>query len=327
MEPSTDLEATSSRGAAPSAADAAASVAEEALRVDQAPRPGRLAPWLGRGGQAFLRTVEGLTGDDLEDRLRRVAVERNEVGFDRFGFDPDTARYVLAVASLLHRRYFRSLVFDIARVPAGRVLIVGNHSGQLPFDAAMIAAALMLDAEPPRLPRSMVEKWAAELPFVSTLFTRAGQVVGVPANARRLLEEEHCLLVFPEGVRGIAKTYSERYALRPFGLGFMRLALETKTPIVPVALIGAEEQYVSVANAERLAKLLHMPVFPVVPQLFFGMLAPLPTRYRIYFGEPMSFDGDPDDDDAIIERKVAIVRDTIQAMVDRGVAERTSLFG
>lgn len=301
-------------------------ISGDALLAEQAPPAGRLAPFRARMGAAFLKAVEELTGDDLEGCLRRIAVRRNEVGFDPFGFDPDTARYVLGAVSLLHRRYFRSEVFGLEQMPAGRVIVVGNHSGQLPFDAAMVAGALLLDAEPPRLPRGMVEKWSAMLPFVSMLFSRAGQVVGLPANARRLLEEEHCLLVFPEGTRGISKTFNQRYKLRDFGLGFMRLALETRTPIVPVAVIGAEEQYISVADFKALAKLLRMPVFPIVPQVFLGLLAPLPTRYRIYFGEPMHFDGDPDDDDAIIETKARQVSARVQEMVDRGVAERPSIF-
>src|SRR5579862_1884634 len=111
------------------------------------------------------------------------------------------------------------------------MLIISNRSGQIPLDGMMIAASLMLDANPPRFPRSMVEKWTAELPFVSTIFPRCGQVVGAPANARRLLQQEEALIVFPEGAKGISKTFNRRYQLTEFGLGFMRLALETNTPI------------------------------------------------------------------------------------------------
>ncbi len=126
---------------------------------------------------------------------------------------------------------------------------------------------------------------------------------------------------------GISKSFDKRYNLVDFGLGFMRLALETGTPIVPVAVIGGEEQYISVGNFASLAKLLRMPNMPILPQLLlpFGVL-PLPTRYRIYFGEPMRFEGDPDDDDAVIEEKVFVVKATIQSMINRGLKARKSVF-
>src|SRR5690606_11241352 len=136
--------------------------------------------------------------------------------------------------------------------------------------------------------------------FVSTIFPRIGQVLGTPENARRLLRQGECIVVFPEGARGISKTFKERYRLKDFGLGFLRLALETGTPIVPVSVVGAEEQYISIANLERLGGLLGMPALPVIPQLFLGMPLLLPTRYRISFGEPLRFEGDPDADDVVI---------------------------
>jgi 1-acyl-sn-glycerol-3-phosphate acyltransferase len=172
----------------------------------------------------------------------------------------------------------------------------------------------------------MVEKWAQELPFVSVLFPRCGQVLGSPENARRLLENDETLVVFPEGAKGISKTFDHRYQLQRFGLGFMRLALETKTPIVPVAVIGGEEQLISVANLTVLAKLLHMPAFPVIPQLALGLPFPLPVRYRLHFGEPLYFEGDPDDEDVEIERRVMVVRDELDKLIAEGRQRRRSVF-
>ncbi len=277
-------------------------------------------------GDRVVRIAEEVVGQDIDARIAGIRTHPNEVGHDPFGFDPETSRYALAMAGLLHRRYFRTQVFGIERIPEGRVLIVANHSGQLPIDAVLIACALMLDANPPRFPRSMVETWTAELPFISTLYPRLGQVVGSPENARRLLRQEESLIVFPEGAKGISKTFDQRYQLTDFGLGFVRLALETNTPIVPVAVIGGEEQYPSIADFKPLAKLLRMPAFPVMPQLFFGMIAPLPTKYRLYFGEPFRFAGDPDDEDSAVEEKVWLVKSTIQSMVNRGLRERKGVF-
>jgi len=296
-----------------------------------------LPPWAARSAlarslagavdRAVDRQLTHMLGEDFERRLARVPLNLGQSGVDPFGLDPQWTKYALAFAAYLHRRYFRTEVFGARSLPAGRVLLVSNHSGQVPIDGAVIGAAMFMDAEPPRFVRAMVEKWAHTLPFVSLLFSRVGQVVGVPENAKRLLEQDEALLVFPEGARGISKTFDKRYQLTPFGLGFMRLAIETKTPIVPVALIGAEEQYVSLANLESIARVFKMPAFPVIPQLFIpGGQLPLPTRYRLYFGEPMTFEGDADDDDAVIEEKVWVVQKTVQSMVNRGLRDRKHVF-
>lgn len=306
--------------------EAPASVVPLAVPPPEAGRGGPLRSTLEGVGDALVRLSEDLVGEDLDARIQSIQLHPNEVGFDPFGFDPRATRYALAVAALLHRRYFRTRVAGAENIPAGRVMLIANHSGQIPLDGVVIGASMMLDASPPRFPRSMVEKWTAELPLVSVFFPRVGQVVGSPSNARRLLEQGEALLVFPEGSRGISKTFDKRYQLSNFGLGFMRLALETNTPIVPVSVVGAEEQYISLGNVAPLAKLLGMPAFPIIPQLFFGMLAPLPTRYHIRFGEPMSFEGDPDDEDGVIGDMVWQVKAKVQAMVNEGLAGRTGIF-
>ncbi len=271
--------------------------------------------------------VTAMLGDDSDARMNRVPVALGQAGVDPFGLDPKWTKWALTSAGFLHRYYFRTEVFGTENLPQGRLILVSNHSGQIPIDAALIGASMFMDVEPPRFIRAMVEKWAQTLPFVSLLFARVGQVVGVPENARRLLEQDEALLVFPEGARGIAKPYAQRYQLTDFGLGFMRLAIATGAPIVPMACVGGEEQYVSVANLTGLAKLLGLPAFPILPQLLLpGGVLPLPTRYRIYYGEPLTFDGDPDDDDSVIEEKVWLVKATVQAMVNRGVKERPHVF-
>ena len=173
----------------------------------------------------------------------------------------------------------------------------------------------------------MIDRWAAGLPFVSTFFSRLGSVVGAPDNARRLLEREEAVLVFPEGVRGISKPFTQRYQLQDFGHGFMRIALAAKTPIVPVAVIGAEEQYVNVGNSTFIAKLVGAPVCPIIPQMLFPLgQIPLPTKYRIFFGEPLYLDGQADEDDASIADKVFIVRQSIQTLLTDGLRQRRGVF-
>jgi 1-acyl-sn-glycerol-3-phosphate acyltransferase len=301
--------------------------ARQLVRIgDLARRDG--ARWLVQKAKSALDGLSSaLLGAELEERLDRVSHDLAPHGVDPFGWDPGYARYVIAAAAKLSRSYFRTIVRGIENLPPGRVLIVANHAGQIPIDGMIIAISVFLEANPPRVVRAMVEKWSQTLPFVSTFFAKCGQVVGVPENAKRLLARGEPILVFPEGTKGLAKTFQHRYQLTDFGLGFMRLALETDTPILPLAVIGAEEQYISVANVRSVAKALRIPSFPVIPQLLIpGGQLPLPTRYRLSFGEPLHFRGDADDDDAVIEEKVWVVKATIQSMLNRGLMERKSLF-
>ena len=265
-----------------------------------------------------------LGGPGTRERLEKLTPPRNEYGVDPFGFDLDYAVSAIAPVLWLYKKYFRVEVHDIERVPAtGRVLLVANHSGQLPFDAAMLGLSLLVEHDPPRVLRALLERWVPTLPFYSIAMARLGQVVGTPDNCRRLLEAEEAILVFPEGVRGLNKPWSERYRLQKFGRGFMRLALESGVPIVPVGVVGAEEQAPALVDLQPLARLLSMPAFPITPTI---LPFPLPVRHRIWFGEPRRFTGSPDDDDAEIERKVHEVEREVKALIDRGLAERTSIF-
>ncbi len=265
-----------------------------------------------------------LAGPGSRARLEKLTPPRNEYGVDPYGMDVDYALSAVAPFVWLYRKYFRVELHGVEHVPAdGRVLLVSNHSGQIPLDAAMIEVALLIEKDPPRLVRALVEKWVATLPFVSSFYARIGQIVGTPENCRRLLAADEALLVFPEGVRGLNKPFSERYRLRPFGHGFMRLALEAGAPIVPVGVVGAEEQAPALFDVKFLAKLLSMPAFPVTPTL---LPFPLPVRYHLHFGEPMRFTGSADEEDADLERKVGEVQAAVQGVLDKGLAERRGVF-
>ncbi len=267
--------------------------------------------------------TEEMAGTDSKDRLQSLARTENEYGVDPFGFNLDYSLAAIAPFLWLYRHYHRVEVHGIEKVPAGRVLLIGNHSGQLPMDGAMIAVSLMVEGKPPRAVRSLVDKWVPSLPYVSTFMARVGQIVGTPENCRRLLNAGEAILVFPEGARGINKLWPQRYQLQEFGLGFMRLALETDTPIVPVAVVGAEEQAPALVDVKPLAKLLGFPAFPLTPT---GLPLPLPTKYRIYFGDPMHFTGRPDDEDSELDKKVRAVKSSIQSMIHQGLKERRSVF-
>lgn len=287
-------------------------------------------PLLGRAMDGVRRRAEQLhqtlLGADFDERVDWLRRRYEAMGGDPFGLDPEVAKSAVTALSFFHRLYFRTESFGLENIPEQRALLVANHSGQVPIDGAVIGTSLFLDMNPPRVARAMIEKWAVSLPFASTFFNKVGQVVGVPDNARRLLEMGELLLVFPEGIRGIAKPISKRYQLQDFGHGFMRLSIQTRAPIVPVAVVGAEEQYVNFGNLEWAAKMLGIPVFPLVPQVLVpGGQMPLPIKYRIYYGEPLYFGGDPDDDAAIAD-KVWLVKQCIKDMLDRALVQRTSLF-
>ena len=274
-----------------------------------------------------LRQLRGAAPpDDIAGRTQALVVHGNEFGFDPFGLSRAHVSGAIRFATWMYRYYFRAQAFGVENIPTeGRVLFVANHSGQLPFDGLAISAACFLEPAKPRLLRSMVEYFVPSVPFASYLFARWGQITGTPENCRRLLQAEEAVLVFPEGARGISKPFAKRYQLAPFGKGFMRLALEMQAPIVPVAVIGAEEQAPAV-NFKSLAKLLRAPAFPIVPYPPFVPLVPLPTKYRIYFGAPLRFTGDPDDDDDVLDEQAGQVRTTIQTMLHVGLRDREHVF-
>jgi 1-acyl-sn-glycerol-3-phosphate acyltransferase len=283
---------------------------------------GAAADWL---KTRMKRWVDARFEPDFLAKIEALPTRQNEYGYDPFGFHREDAKLGILVARFFYRDYFRVETHGIANVPTGRVLLVSNHSGQLPFDGIAIAGALLFDLDPPRAVRAMVERFIPTLPFVSYLFSRWGQITGTPENCKRLLEDDEVILVFPEGVRGIAKPFTRRYQLQEFGNGFLRLALETRTPIVPVAVVGAEEQAPAV-NVAPIARLIGSPSFPVVPVPPFFPIMPLPVKYRLHFGEPLAFDGDPDDDDEVIEEKVRAVKNRIQSMIQLGLKERRHVF-
>jgi len=266
---------------------------------------------------------------EIRERLRKLPNQLNEFGYDPYGLNPEWMERMALPVVALYRWYFRVQTFDIDRLPSGAMLLVANHAGQLPFDGAMLSTALLLEADPPRIARPMGEYWIPRLPWVGVALARGGAMVGTPENCEHMLRNGECVMVFPEGVRGISKPFIQRYQLQRFGLGFMRLALEAGVPVVPVGIVGSEEQQPGFANLKGLAKLLGMPAFPITlgfPWLGPAGILPLPVRYRIYFGKPMRFAGDGHDDDAAIAARVARVQAAIDELLDRGLRERQGIF-
>jgi 1-acyl-sn-glycerol-3-phosphate acyltransferase len=278
--------------------------------------------WATRPRAWLRREASALGPADLEERLERALAPMRAppaLGRDPFDYDGRFVADFLAPALWLYRRYFRVRVHGPERVPPGPVMLIANHSGQIPLDGLMIALAVLCECDPPRWVRAMADRWLPTLPFVWQLFSRTGQLVGNPENCRALLDRGEAVLVFPEGARGMCKPFRERYSLQPFGRGFAEIAAEAGVPVVPISVVGAEEQYISVGNLAGLGRRIGLPALPIVPQLAVPLIGwmPLPTRYHIHFGDPLRLaDGD---DAERVERAVA-------AQLREDLARRRSVF-
>lgn len=257
-----------------------------------------------------------------------------ETEIDDYGMDREFFERVKPFFDFLYYTYWRITVKDIQNVPdQGRGLIVSNHSGTLPLDGCMIRLASENDHPSRRDTRFLVEDFVYHFPFLGTFMYRTGGVRACQENAARLLESDHIVAVFPEGVKGIGKHYKNRYRLQRFGRGgFIRLALRTKSPIIPTAIIGAEEIYPLIRKSTLLAKPLGIPYIPITPT--FPMLGPLgliplPSKWTIIFGEPMDFKkyGPADAEDRLLVNQLSEqVRTRIQEMVFEGLANRRSIW-
>lgn len=281
-------------------------------------------------GRAFRQ--EGLAGAFV--RLRMVGTAET---VDEFGYDPAFHARLAPLTRALYEQWWRVETSGIEHVPlSGRLMLVGNHSGGLfPYDGVMIAEALR--AHHPhgeRQARPLVEDFVYQMPFLGPLLARTGIVRASSQNARRLLRREQAVIAFPEGAKGLGKYYRDRYRLQRFGRGgFVSLALQTGAPLVPVAVVGAEEIHPVLARWQWMARGLDMPYFPVTPTFpWFGALGlvPLPTKWRIVFGSPIDLAGqhgpDAHRDELLVNRLKEEIRERIQRMVVAALSERDSVF-
>lgn len=261
---------------------------------------------------------------EVAERIDRLDIPFNVDGYDRYGVSRDHLITFISALKPIYEHYLRVTTFDVDQVPdEGGALLIGNHSGGVAFDAAMVLCALVLEPTSPRLAHGMVEQFLAQWPFANTILSRVGQFSGLPEHAERLLRDDRLLLVFPEGARGTGKLYRDRYQLVRFGTGFMRLALKTGKPVVPFAFVGAEEAFPTMFHAKFLARILRAPYVPIPPQI---LPVPLPVSCQLYFGEPMYFEGTGNEPDEVVAELVARVRNVVQKLVDAGRAARPSDF-
>lgn len=259
-------------------------------------------------------------------------VDREE--FDEFGRDPAFEKKVMPFFDFLYYKYWRVSAEGLEHIPSkGNALIVANHSGTLPFDGSMIRMAVSNEAPCQRDVRFLVEDFVYYMPFIGTWMYRIGGVRADPANAERLLRKGHLVAVFPEGEKGIGKSYKNRYHLQRFGRGgFIKLVLRTGAPIIPCAVIGAEETHPLLYKTSFLAKPFGIPYVPItatLPWLGLAGLIGLPAKWTIIFGKPIDlseYGPDAIEDELLVHRLSEKVRQTIQEMIRDALKKRRSVW-
>jgi len=245
-------------------------------------------------------------------------------GYDAFGMLPESVVCARGVLDLLHRYYFRVRSHGAENLPRqGGAILIANHAGTLPFDAAMICVDVSIHTDPPRVARVVTDFFVPRMPFVGTLFSRVGAVNGARGNVSSLLRDDELLLIFPEGLPAIGKPFRERYRLRELRAGHAELALELGVPIIPVAVIGSEEQWPQLGRAPGIGA-LSIPYLPMV-----ATPLPLPVRYHIHYGQAIDLcaelgAGPPTRD--VLRQAIRRTTDALQALVDHGLAQREGLF-
>lgn len=242
---------------------------------------------------------------------------------DPWGFNLELCEKTLRKLVPLYRSYFKVRVFGVENVQDHSYIVTSNHTGQLPLDGMLITIAFLLEVAPPRVLRAMVERFMAQLPFLGDFTAQTGSILGDRANCSYLIDHGESILVFPEGVRGISKNTPDYYKLRHFSEGFYRIALQKKTPILPVCVIGAEEMFPFVFHSKRLAKMLKVPAIPLTANVI-----PLPSPIDIYIGKeipiPEHLEAEASDKD--IKENVYHIENTIKRMLITGLKNRRPFF-
>jgi 1-acyl-sn-glycerol-3-phosphate acyltransferase len=270
----------------------------------------------------------------LRRRISTLGMSERSGEVDEFGMDEAVLRRARPLLDFLYERYWRVDLAGVEHLPEkGPCLMVANHSGLLPYDGLMLAHAVEREHPSHERPRFFVADWLMTLPFVQPYLARLGGVRACRENAERLLGAGRFVAVFPEGVKGAAKVFRERYRLKRFGRGgVIRVALETGAPLVPVGIVGAEEAHPILFKWRPPIRfgLPFLPVTPTFPALGPLGALPLPTKWLLRIGAPLPLERlGPDDarDELLLSRLTEELRAGIQSLVDAGLRERESVWG
>ncbi len=272
--------------------------------------------------------------EELRHRLGTFGMVERSGEVDEFGMDEVTLDRSRTLLDFLMDRYFRVEVLGLDAIDPGRSnLLVANRSGLLPYDGLMLAHAVERWHPRRERPRFLVADWLITLPFAQPYLARLGGVRACRENADRLLRTGHSVIAFPEGVKGAAKVFAERYQLKRFGRGgVIRAAVENRVPLVPVGIVGAEEAHPILFKADLPARSLGLPFIPVTPTFpWLGPagLLPLPTKWIIQVGAPIPLDAldlGALDDELLLSRLTAELRARIQELVSEALDRRSSVW-
>jgi len=252
---------------------------------------------------------------------------------DDFGYDAVAARPWIELFDFLYTVWWRVTLSGVDNIPmTGRALLVANHSGVLPWDGAMVKRGIAREHAAHRTARMLVLDMFTTLPFLQPWLRHMGEVRACPENGERLLLRDELVGVFPEGVKGVGKLFRDRYRLARFGRGgFVRLALQTGAPVIPVTVVGAEEIHPNLARMDFIGRPLGLPYFPLTPTFpLLGPLGvlPLPTKWWIDIGKPIVFGHGPEvaDRPMIVNELADQVRSTLQTMIDSRLSRRGNIF-
>lgn len=264
-----------------------------------------------------LETAQGLLG-----AMSAGLGISGSTSLDEYGRDAELVGGLQPLLDFLYERYWRVSVQGADTIPPGGAILVANHSGALPYDGLVASLAILRERPELREPRWLVEDQVFHAPVLGTLFNRLGAVRACPENAVRLLDEQRPVLVFPEGYQGLSKPFAQRYQLKRFGRGgFVKLALRTGAPIIPVSIVGSEETSPLLGRIP--AGFLGVPYVPLTSPM------PLPARWTLRFGEPIGMEGlgpDAADDLAEVQRLTERTREAIMGMLQALLRERRSVF-
>lgn len=261
-----------------------------------------------------------LIPEDLHAQVNQIHKPLGSLGYDPWGFNIDAVKIGLALTRELYEKYFRVDAFGVEKIPArGPVMLIANHSGQLPIDGLLIGYALATRRENPRFPRSMIERFFPTIPYLGNFLNELGAVLGDPVNCSKMLANDEAIIIFPEGVRGSGKLYRERYQLKRFGNGFMHLAMKHNATVIPVGVVGCEETIPAFGNLAPLARFLGLPYVPVAAPVI------LPAKVTLHFGDPMHFPDDDVTEEQVTER-VGQVKLAISDLINQGLSMRKRLF-
>lgn len=262
-----------------------------------------------------------------QKRFNKVFAQLHKIypeGVDPWGLNLNKARKSIEFIWPVYKHYFKSRVFGKENVADETYMVVSNHSGQIAIDGVLIGTAFAMEIDPPRILRAMVERFFTGIPFVGYWAAEGGAVLGDRQNCLNLLKNNQSVLVFPEGVRGVAKSTPDYYQVQPFTKGFYRLAKAAKVKILPIAVVGAEEFYPWVYQAKGIAKSLGLPALPISPNYI-----PLPSPVDIHIGKPYEIpDSIYDNPDEVnINKEVKKITNQIEELLVEGLKQRREFWG